>query len=154
MKIFENNLKNATDSSDVKKSKGNGPAKKGSKPVIDKTPMSANEIREKLAANAELSNSAKSKVAQNSKQLGAGFMNDKAIPATTIVAPQLSESTSPEVEKTDDPNTPDHLIKSDVGKNDPADSATTEKLKTVLTKGAFNFNSKERETLERILADQ
>lgn len=43
---------------------------------------------------------------------------------------------------------------SDVGLNDPNDPATVGKLKSVLTKGAFNFNPKEREALERILADR
>ena len=42
---------------------------------------------------------------------------------------------------------------SDVGLNDPKDPATVGKLKSVLSKGAFNFNAKEREALEKILAD-
>lgn len=47
------------------------------------------------------------------------------------------------------PSTP-----SDVGLNNPDDPATVGKLKSVLTKGAFNFNPKEREALEKILADR
>lgn len=43
---------------------------------------------------------------------------------------------------------------SDVGLNNPNDPATVGKLKSVLTKGAFNFNPKEREALEKILADR
>tara|TARA_R110002049_G_scaffold219962_4_gene391605 strand:- start:726 stop:1127 length:402 start_codon:yes stop_codon:yes gene_type:complete len=42
---------------------------------------------------------------------------------------------------------------SDVGLNNPKDPATIGKLKDVLTKGGFNFNPKERETLEKILGD-
>ncbi len=42
---------------------------------------------------------------------------------------------------------------SDIGLNDPNDPATVGKLKDILTKGAFNFNPKERETLEKILGD-
>jgi|SRR5690606_34293506 len=43
---------------------------------------------------------------------------------------------------------------SDVGLNDPNDPATVGKLKSVLTKGAFNFNPKEREALEKILSER
>jgi len=50
------------------------------------------------------------------------------------------------------PNTKDLTIKSDIALNDPKDTNTQEKLKSALTKGAFNFNPKEREALEKILA--
>lgn len=43
---------------------------------------------------------------------------------------------------------------SDVGLNDPNDPATVGKLKSVLSKGAFNFNPKEREALEKILSER
>ncbi len=43
---------------------------------------------------------------------------------------------------------------SDVGLNDPQDPATIGKLKDILSKGAFNFNPREREALEKILADK
>ena len=43
---------------------------------------------------------------------------------------------------------------SDVGLNDPNDPTTVGKLKDVLSKGAFSFNPKERETLEKILSDR
>ncbi len=45
-------------------------------------------------------------------------------------------------------------VPSDIGLNDPNDPATVGKLKDVLSKGAFNFNPKERETLERILGER
>jgi hypothetical protein len=46
-----------------------------------------------------------------------------------------------------------HLLMTDVKLNDPSDSNTQEKLKLVLRNGAFNFNSKEKETLEKILGE-
>lgn len=39
----------------------------------------------------------------------------------------------------------------DVGKNNPKSEVTHEKLKSILKKGAFNFNPKEREALSKIL---
>lgn len=41
----------------------------------------------------------------------------------------------------------------DVKKNDPNDPGTKEKLKGVLTAGAFNFSAKERDVLSKILKD-
>lgn len=43
------------------------------------------------------------------------------------------------------------LVNSDVKENNPSSPETREKLKTVLTSGAFSFNPQERENLERIL---
>lgn len=45
----------------------------------------------------------------------------------------------------------DHLLVSDVSKNDPNSPETTEKLKSILSTGAFQFNEKEREALSKIL---
>ena len=42
-------------------------------------------------------------------------------------------------------------ILSDVKLNDPKDPGTQEKLKSVISKGAFSFNPKERDVLEKIL---
>lgn len=84
--------------------------------------LSKSEIREKLAAHVETSDSAKELAMKNSQRLGEGFLN----------------SGSDE-------------IKSDIAKNDPHDTNTQEKLKSVLSKGAFNFSPQERENLERIL---
>lgn len=44
-----------------------------------------------------------------------------------------------------------HLMKSDVGVNDPNDETTREKLKNVLSSGGFQFSEKERATLGQIL---
>jgi len=110
----------------------------------EKKALSEKEIREKLAAHVETSNSAKSKVlVQNSKQFGAGFLN--ADPSA------IPEKISPEVSEDNESTKGDHLLKSDINLNDPKDSNTQEKLKSVLQKGAFAFNPKEREALEKIL---
>ena len=41
---------------------------------------------------------------------------------------------------------------SDVQKNDPNNPVTTDKLKQVLSMGSFDFNDKERQVLDKILA--
>lgn len=45
----------------------------------------------------------------------------------------------------------DHLLKSDVSANNPADPVTQEKLKSILKSGSFSFNDKERKALGSIL---
>ena len=118
MKIFSQNKSTAASSSLAQK-KPKGPSAKKE--------MSDSDIREKLAANAEISSAAKMKSAQaqqSTQKLGEGFM------------------------KSDD-----HLLKSDVQLNSPADPVTSEKLKTVLSNGGFNFNPKEREVLSKILEE-
>jgi hypothetical protein len=45
----------------------------------------------------------------------------------------------------------EHLLESDVGKNDPNDEMTRSKLQTLVTSGGFNFSEKEREVLSQIL---
>lgn len=42
-------------------------------------------------------------------------------------------------------------VKSDISTNDPNDPMTKEKLKTLLGKGAMNFDPKHREVLAKIL---
>ncbi len=119
--------------------------KKADAPV--KKDISASEIREKLAARVETSDAAKALAIKNtSKKLGEGFMNDE-VKAAPVVVP-IAES-GPE-EKS--PNSKDFVLNSDIAKNDPKDSNTQEKLKSVLSKGGFSFNPKERETLDKILA--
>jgi hypothetical protein len=116
MKIFSQNTPErvASPVNDKKGKKSLAPLKKS---------LSENEIREKLAANSEISDSAKLKAKKETQKLGDGFMTDD-----------------------------DHLLKSDVQLNKPDDPVTAEKLKSVLDKGAFNFNPKEREVLEKILS--
>lgn len=124
-----------------------GPKKSGKnkiqQPPSEKAAISDGQIREKLAAHVESSNSAKSQlIKKNNQTLGSGFMNSEVkaqipIPAEASVANKsLKES---------------HLLMSDVQLNDPQDSNTQEKLKSILRNGAFSFNPKEKETLERIL---
>jgi hypothetical protein len=131
------------------KNEAKGPAMKKQAPAPEKKAISETEIREKLAAHVETSNSAKSKtIQQNSKQFGAGFMNAEMKPEP-IVAPPAAEKTEEAKEETDSKDS--HLLKTDINLNDPKDPNTQEKLKTVLSKGAFNFNAKEREALDKIL---
>jgi hypothetical protein len=97
--------------------------------ISEKPDISNSKIREKLADHVETSNTAKAQLIQkNSKSLGAGFMNEEKS--------SLKDS---------------HLLLSEAKLNDPSDSNTQEKLKMVLRSGGFNFNPKEKETLEKIL---
>lgn len=123
--------------------KTSGSPKTRKKEVREKEAISEAEIREKLAANVETSNTAKSKVlSQNSKQLGSGFLNgDKAPEPKILPTPEEEKNSVKEA----------HLLMSDVKLNDPKDPGTQEKLKSVISKGAFNFNPKEREALDKIL---
>jgi hypothetical protein len=115
MKIFSpNKTSPVKNSQPAVKAKGTAPKKE----------ISDSEIREKLAANTDISAAAKQKAIQSTQRLGEGFM------------------------KTDD-----HLLKSDVQVNNPEDPVTAEKLKTVLSNGAFGFNAKERDVLSKILQE-
>jgi hypothetical protein len=109
--------------------------------AIEKAPIGEKEIREKLAAHVETSNTAKSQLIKknNSQALGSGFMNGEVKPKIVAEAPVDSVKES-------------HLLMSDVQLNDPTDTNTQEKLKSVLRNGAFSFNPKEKDTLEKILA--
>ncbi|MGZ3788908.1 MAG: hypothetical protein ACXVLQ_10310 [Bacteriovorax sp.] len=151
MKIFspsETNAPRASKEGEGIKKKGAG-KKRAAEAPAEKKPVSESEIREKLAAHVETSNSAKSKtIQQNSKQMGAGFMNSEfKAPPTEIKQKEVGEDPA----ETKDSVKESHLLMSDVKLNDPKDPATQEKLKSVLSKGAFNFNPKEKETLDKIL---
>lgn len=121
---------------------------KGKKrPAPLKSEISESEIRDKLAAHVETSNTAKSQILQkNSKALGAGFMNEDAKPVK--IEAEVGKAGE---EVKSDPVKDAHLLMSDVKLNDPNDPDTQEKLKSVLRKGAFSFNPREKETLEKIL---
>lgn len=128
--------------------KRNGPKGKKRATPVEKPQVGESEIREKLAAHVETSNTAKSiSQKKNTQKLGDGFMNPEAKP----VVPAVPEASSTEVAPESDSSTKDHLLKSDINLNDPKDPSTQEKLKTVLSSGAFNFNARERETLDKIL---
>lgn len=112
----------------------------------EKKQISASAIKEKLAAHTEANAVVKPKTPlETSQRLGEGFMNE-AVVRPPIVAPTPAEIT-PEAEEVKK----DIILKSDIATNDPTDTNTQEKLKTVLSKGAFNFSPKEKEALERIL---
>jgi hypothetical protein len=113
----------------------------------EKKQISASSIKEKLAAHSEANAVEKPKAPiETSKKLGEGFMNETIV-RPPIVAPKPEEIT-PEAEEVKK----DIILKSDIAKNNPTDTNTQEKLKAVLSRGAFNFSSKEKEALERILA--
>jgi hypothetical protein len=144
MKIFSpppsinsNSTPNADSAKKMSKSR------KGAEAAPEKKAISNQEIKEKLANHVQTSNSAKSlSIQKSSKPLGSGFMNEEVKPKFLEKEPELVDSVKDS-----------HLLLSDVKLNDPKDSNTQEKLKTVLKNGAFNFNPREKETLEKILAD-
>lgn len=145
MKIFSSPERSSTKTSEGPKKTGKNKTKH--QPAA-KTPVSDREIREKLASHVETSNGAKSQLLKkNNQSLGAGFMNPDVkrpiIPAEVVPG---------EVETKNKSLKESHLLLSDVQLNDPSDTNTQEKLKSVLRSGAFNFNPKEKDTLERILA--
>lgn len=150
MKIFSPTDRNPTKSSEgprkTTKAK-RGQAEKAEK--TEKAQVSDQEIREKLAAHVETSNGAKSKAIKSTQPLGAGFMNAEAKPNVPAVAVEgAAEGAETEEKKSLKES---HLLMSDVKLNDPKDSNTQEKLKSILRNGAFSFNPKEKDTLERIL---
>lgn len=125
--------------------------KKAELPV--KKEISSAEIKEKLAAHVGVSDAAKNMaMASQSKKLGEAFMNPDVVNVQVpVVAVAVATEANEEEIKT--PNTKDLTLKSDIAANDPKDTNTQEKLKTALTKGAFNFSPKEREALEKILGN-
>lgn len=162
MKIFRNEstVSSSTKVEKTSSKEGKGITRKKA-PTPEKKNISASEIKEKLAAHVETSEASKNMaIKKNSQRLGEGFMNDSMKPMAAkpalvdevkVEKPELKEA--PEVED-NSPNTKDFTIKSDIALNDPKDTNTQEKLKTVLSRGAFSFNPKEREALEKILGNQ
>jgi hypothetical protein len=154
MKIFPN--QSVTESKPVK-SKGAAKTgqvagrKKSDTPA--KKEISESEIREKLASRVETSEAAKMlAIKKTSQKLGEGFLSDEIkLPPRMSPLPEVAAA-GDELGEEKSPNTKDFIMKSDVAKNDPKDTNTQEKLKSIISKGAFNFNPKEREALERILA--
>lgn len=154
MKIFpkDSTANSSAPAQRATSSKEGSPSRKKAAPA-EKKEMSASAIKEKLAAHVETSDAAKNMAIKNTKKLGENFMSDTIKPIVDTVEvnpPKLSKAEGDEEIKT--PNTKDLTIKSDIALNDPRDTNTQEKLKTALSKGAFNFNPKERDALEKILA--
>ena len=152
MKIFTRPETNAPKEGEVIKKGGKG--RKHAAPL--KPEINDSEIREKLASHVETSNTAKSQLIQkNSKALGSGFMNtDAKIPEVQLPVEKIEGEEVEQAEQGEKMGSlkDSHLLLSDVKLNDPTDPNTQEKLKSVLKNGAFSFNPKEKETLERILA--
>lgn len=126
MKIFTNDIQNQSntvtspDEKTPKSEKAKALNRRTKFPPTEKKNISPDQIREKLAANVEMSNTAKTAMkAQNSKQFGTGFMNDKFVP------PEASKIDKPKSEEVEDelstPTLKDHVLKSDVSTNDPND---------------------------------
>ena len=135
MKIFSNSDSSAPSAKSIRRAKRSS--------ISDKPEVPEMEIRQKLAANVETSNTAKKQtLLKNSQRLGAGFMNEEHS-HPVIQAPKSEE---------DNFEQKDIMLKSDIHLNDPRSPETQEKLKTVLSTGAFNFNAKEREALDKILS--
>ena len=118
--------------------------------------MSAADIKEKLAAHVQTSSASKNTAIKNSQKLGEGFLNHDLVAAPVIVpidkSPEGIAATKVESDAQIEKAKKDHLLRSDIAANDPSDSNTQEKLKTVLTRGAFSFSAREKEVLEKILA--
>ena len=112
-----------------------------------KKEISASAIREKLASHVETSDVAKSMAISKTKKLGENFMSDTIKPIVDVVN-EPAETAEGDIKT---PNTKNLTIKSDIAFNDPKDTNTQEKLKSALSRGAFNFNPKERAALEKIL---
>lgn len=157
MKIFQKES-SVTSSASTQRAepKTSGPSKKKVAPPVKKE-MSASAIKDKLAAHVETSDVAKNMAIKNTKKLGENFMSETIKPlvdTVSVEAPKLKKGEASETEEIKTPNTKDLTIKSDIALNDPKDTNTQEKLKGALSRGAFNFNPKEREALEKILAGQ
>lgn len=150
MKIFPKNTENRPVKTNKAPNKtpsdSRSPAKATKKQAPIKKEMSDSEIKEKLAANVQTSDVAKNLAIAKTKKMGETFLNESIKPEMIKVeAPILAETL-------DTPNTKDFVLKSDIAANDPKDTNTQEKLKSIISKGAFSFNPKEREALEKILA--
>ena len=148
MKIFPK--KSAVSSRSVEKSERSEvdkpiSKKKAAAPV--KLDLSASDIREKLASHVETSDVAKNMAIKKTKKFGENFMSETIKPIVSVVN-ELADTMDEEIKT---PNTKDLTIKSDIAFNDPKDTNTQEKLKSALSRGAFNFNPKERAALEKIL---
>ncbi len=116
----------------------------------EKKEMSASDIKEKLAAHVQTSSASKNTAIKNTQKLGEAFLNHDLVAAPAIIPLEGSPEALAEAEVMKAKK--DHLLKSDIAANDPTDSNTQEKLKTVLTRGAFSFSAREKEVLEKILA--
>ena len=150
MKIFPKDSRATSSVDSPKKASAKGITRKKPEAPVKKE-LSPDAIKLKIAEN-EAKSKAVDKVEINSKKLGDSFLNEDAVKkAPIMIKEEIIAEKVKMVEEGKSPNTKDFIIKSDVQLNDPQDTNTQEKLKAVLSRGAFNFNPKEREALDKIL---
>lgn len=128
--------------------------------------LSPNEVRarfnelknDNISSKAKSKYKAKFKSTQTSQYMNGGILNQKRFPPKEVQnqpivkpQPQPEEVVETVEEEYDSPNTEDYTIESDVQTNDPNSAETKEKLKGILSSGAFGFNPKEKEVLSKIL---
>lgn len=84
------------------------------------------------------------------------LISEKQLQSATVVTTEPATPSDSPIAKAPSEHVPPeegHLLKSDVGSNNPDDPATAEKLKGILSSGGFSFNEKERATLAKILGE-
>lgn len=150
MKIFPKDSPVATSADSVKKPSSKGITRKKPEAPVKKE-ISPEAIKLKIAEN-EAKTKLTEKEVVSTKKFGDTFLNENALKKDLhMVKKDIIAEKEKMIEEGQSPNTKDFIIKSDVQLNDPKDTNTQEKLKTVLAKGAFNFSPKEREALSSIL---
>jgi len=109
----------------------------------EKPSMSRSEVLAKLEKSKAPSEASEKKEVKG-KRFGDGFMDPSKIPAKILVPKEAKESQGKA-------GAADGDVVGDIGKNNPADSMTTEKLKSMLNSNVVNFSGKEKEILSKIL---
>ena len=116
----------------------------------NKPDFSDSEIRDKIA-KLQSKNQTNFNKPVAGKKLGVGFMQeDKAeFPKQSLIpVPDSVAANEAKVEKEESEK---EVVASDINKNDPNDTNTTEKLKMLMSTGGFKFNEKEKAALGQIL---
>jgi hypothetical protein len=73
---------------------------------------------------------------------------------STTITVTVTPGGSEEVTQAEVPSDKKEVLHSDIKKNEPNDPVTKEKLKAILTNGAFNFKPEERKALNDILGSK
>jgi hypothetical protein len=108
-------------------------------------PMEDPALVKKASTSATPATAAKVEISPEAKAKTANQANSTTI--TVTVTPGANESDKTEVIKEENKE----IVNSDIKKNDPNDPVTKEKLKAILSNGAFNFKPEERKALSDIL---
>jgi len=126
------------------------------KAEIKQPSLSASEIRQKVEEH-QTGRAQKKVMVNTANKQTSEFMKEQPIevPKTSIIPdkalnPAEVIKEEPAVGEHVEPSK-GHVLASDIAKNDPNLPETTEKLKSLLSTGAFAFNDKEREALSKIL---